>query len=411
MTETTGQQLKQARESKGISIEQVAEELHIRERYLLALENDNPAQIPSEIQAKGFLKLYAEHLDITLMPSGRVIEKSTTAIDNDSEPFDEASGEKDSEDATFGLFGKLFFEKRQQLEKDFDDIHNELRINATYLAAIEQENMAQLPPASQAKGMIERYAEYLGLDRDEVLELYADILIQKQADGTSSTEKKKRAARKVDGVKQFITPDLIIGFVLIAIILFIGFLSIRQIMQTRTDIAAVSTAEAISTDGSMIDETPLSTEAEDDDVTENEELVVQVPTATLPVILPQDGEQPPQTSRLIVQMVANQRAYLRVIADDEIVFEGRVLPGNIYEFFGDREISVVTGNASAFDITLIQDNQTTQLGRMGLVGEILDITFQPDTIITPTPLPTQTPTITNTPQITVTPTATPEPAE
>ena len=411
MTETTGQQLKQARESKGISIEQVAEELHISERYLLALENDDPAQIPSDIQAKGFLRLYAEHLDITLMPSDRVMEKSATSIDNDSEPLDEASGENDSEDAAFGLFGKLFFEKRQQLGKDFDDIHNELRINATYLAAIEQENVAQLPPASQAKGMIERYADYLGLDRDEVLELYADILIQKQADGTSSTEKKKRAARKVDGVKQFITPDLIIGFVLIAIILFIGFLSIRQIMQTRSDIAAESTVEAIFTNDSQIEETPLPIEEEDDDVTENEELVVQVPTATLPVILPQDGEQPPQTSRLIVQMVANQRAYLRVIADDEIVFEGRVLPGNIYEFFGDREISVVTGNASAFDITLIQDNQTTQLGRMGLVGEILDITFQPDTIITPTPLPTQTPTITNTPQITATPTTTPESVE
>jgi hypothetical protein len=110
-------------------------------------------------------------------------------------------------------------------------------------------------------------------------------------------------------------------------------------------------------------------------------------------------------------MVANQRAYLRVIADDVIVFEGRVLPDNIYEFIGDREISVVTGNASAFDITLIQDNQTTQLGRMGLVGEILDITFQPDSIITPTPLPTQTPTITNTPQVTTTPTTTPEPVE
>jgi cytoskeleton protein RodZ len=411
MTETTGQQLKQARESNDITIEQVAEELHIRERYLLALENDDPAKIPSEIQAKGFLRLYAEYLDITLMPSDLIIEKSAASIDNDSEPPEEASGDKESEDAFFGHFGKLFIEKRQQLGKDFDEIHNELRINPTYLAAIEQENMAQLPPASQAKVMIERYAEYLGLDRDEVLELYADVLIQKQAEGASLPEKKKRAARKVDGVKQFITPDLLIGFILIAVILFIGFLSIRQIMQTRSDIAAVSTIEAVSTNDPMIEETPLSIEEEeeeeDDDVIENEEMVIQIATATLPVILPQDGDEPPQSSRLIVQMVANQRAYLRVIADDETVFEGRVLPGNIYEFFGDREISVVSGNASAFEISLIQDNQTTQLGRMGLVGEILDITFLPDTIITPTPLPTQTPTITNTPQVT----ATPEPLE
>jgi len=410
MTETTGLQLRTAREKKGITIQQVAEELHIRERYLLALESDEPAQIPSDIQAKGFLRLYAEFLDITLMPADHINEKAPTPVDSEIDQPDLATGGEDLEPSTSGRFGKLFVEKRQQLGKEFDDVHNELRINPTYLAAIEQENMAQLPPASQAKGMIERYTDYLGLDRDEVLGLYSDLLIQKQAEGVSPTEKKKRAARKVDGAKQFITPDLVIGFILIVIILFIGFLSIRQIMQTRSDITAFATLEALSTDDSMPEETPLSIEEEGDN-TENTELLIQVPTATLPVILPQEGEQPPQSSRLIVQMVANQRAYLRVIADDEIVFEGRVLPGNIYEFFGDREISVVTGNASAFDITLIQDNQTTQLGRMGLVGEILDITFQPDTIITPTPLPTQTPTITNTPQITATPTATPEPVE
>jgi cytoskeletal protein RodZ len=410
MTETTGQQLKEARERKGTTTQQVAEELHIREQYLLALENDDPAQIPSEIQAKGFLRLYAEYLDIILMPSDHTIKDLPSSIDNEREFPAKASGEKDSEGATSDRFGKLFIEKRQQLGKEFDDIQNDLRINPTYVEAIEQENMAKLPPASQAKGMIERYAEYLGLDRDEVLGLYADILIQKQAEGVSSTKNKKRAARKVDGVKQIITPDLIIGFFLLAIILFIGFLSIRQIMQTRADIAAVTTLEAISIDDPIIEETPLSIEDEDDDM-ENAELIIQVPTATLPVILPQEGEQPPQSSRLIVQMVANQRAYLRVIADDVTVYEGRVLPGNIYEFFGDREIAALTGNASAFEITLIQDNQTTQLGRMGLVGEILNITFRPDTIITPTPLPTQTPTITNTPQITATPTATPEPVE
>lgn len=410
MTESTGQQLKEAREMKGITIQNVAEELHIRERYLLALENDDPAQIPSEIQAKGFLRLYAEYLDITLMPSGHSLKKASSEVDSEILQTDIEKGEENSQSSLSGRFGKLFVEKRNQLGKEFIDIQTELHINPSYLQAIEEENLAQLPPASQARGMIERYAEYLGLDHDEVLELYAEILILKQAEGNSLTKKKKRAARKVDGVKQIITPDLIVGFILIAVILFIGFLSIRQIMQTRSDISGIATLDANLIANAPIEETIVPIEEEDDNG-ESIELMVQVPTATLPVILPQEGDQPPQSSRIMVQMVANQRAYLRVIADDETVFEGRVLPGTIYEFFGDREIAVLTGNASAFDITLMQNDETTQLGRMGLVGEILDIKFRPDTIITPTPLPTQTPTITNTPQTTATPTATPELSE
>lgn len=405
MTETTGNQLKKARENKGISIEQVAEELHIRESYLHALEEDNHAQIPSEIQAKGFLRLYAEFLDITLMPPDQSADKSTTLSDSQAIKADIVTETEDIEGQPSVQFGQQFIDKRQHLGKDHSEVQQELHINPEYLQAIEQENFSQLPPASQAKGMIERYAEYLGLDPEEILGVYAELLIQKQTQTASLTQQKKRVARKVDGVRQIITPDLIIGFILIAIILFIGFLSIRQIMQTRSDIASVATLEAVSPDIGLMEDTPQPLETEEGD--DNEALSIQVATATLPLILPQEGEQAPQSSRIIVQMVANQRAYLRVTADDEIVYEGRVIPGNVYEFFGDREITIVTGNASAFDITLIQDNQITQLGRMGLVGEILDITFQPDTIITPTALPTHTPTITNTPQTT----ATPEPLE
>lgn len=409
MTETTGNQLKQARESKGISIDHVAEELHIRESYLLALEDDNHAQIPSEIQAKGFLRLYAEFLDITLMPPDQSAEKSTAPVARQTIQADSGTEVEDIEGQPSVQFGQQFVDKRQQLGKEYSEVQQELHINPEYLQAIEQENFSQLPPASQAKGMIERYAEYLGLDSEEILGIYAELLILKQTETASLTKHKKRAARKVDGVRQIITPDLIIGFILIAIILFIGFLSIRQIMQTRSDISSIATLEAVSPDSALMEDTPQPLETADEDDTGS--LSIQVATATLPVILPQEGEQAPQSSRIIIQMVANQRAYLRVIADDETVYEGRVIPGNIYEFFGDREITIVTGNASAFDITLIQDSQTTQLGSMGLVGEILDITFQPDTIITPTPLPSHTPTITNTPQITATPTATMEPVE
>ena len=66
MTETIGQQLKQAREAKGILLPQVVLATRIHEHYLLALEADDFNSLPSPIQARAFLRLYAEYLGLSV---------------------------------------------------------------------------------------------------------------------------------------------------------------------------------------------------------------------------------------------------------------------------------------------------------------------------------------------------------
>ena len=66
MTEPIGSTLKQKREARHLSIEQVAEQTRIRPHYLLALENDDLSSIPSLVQARGFLRIYAEFLGLNL---------------------------------------------------------------------------------------------------------------------------------------------------------------------------------------------------------------------------------------------------------------------------------------------------------------------------------------------------------
>lgn len=68
MTDSVGQQLRQAREAKGLSLEAVAKATHIRQHYLQELENDHPELLPSPAQARGFLRLYCAHLKIPLQP-------------------------------------------------------------------------------------------------------------------------------------------------------------------------------------------------------------------------------------------------------------------------------------------------------------------------------------------------------
>ena len=66
MAESIGSTLKQKREARHLSIEQVAEQTRIRAHYLQALENDDLSAIPSMVQARGFLRIYSEFLGLTL---------------------------------------------------------------------------------------------------------------------------------------------------------------------------------------------------------------------------------------------------------------------------------------------------------------------------------------------------------
>jgi cytoskeleton protein RodZ len=59
-----GEQLKAARESKGLDLERVAEETNIAKRYLAALEAEDFGVFPGDPYAIGFLRNYAEFLGL-----------------------------------------------------------------------------------------------------------------------------------------------------------------------------------------------------------------------------------------------------------------------------------------------------------------------------------------------------------
>ena len=62
--QTIGQRLKQARESKRLTLDKVFEGTRIRVAYLQALESDDHSVMPSPVQARGYLRNYAEFLGL-----------------------------------------------------------------------------------------------------------------------------------------------------------------------------------------------------------------------------------------------------------------------------------------------------------------------------------------------------------
>ena len=93
-----------------------------------------------------------------------------------------------------------------------------------------------------------------------------------------------------------------------------------------------------------------------------------------------------------------QRAWMRVSVDGDVEFEGRVIPGSAYTFAGENQIELLTGNGAALQVFFNE----TDLGVLGVYGEVVNRVFTTDGLLLPTP------TITSTPTITPEPSPTPE---
>ena len=66
MSETIGQQLKQARAARNLTLRKVTQATHIQAHLIEAMEADDFESLPSPVQARAFLRIYAEFLELSL---------------------------------------------------------------------------------------------------------------------------------------------------------------------------------------------------------------------------------------------------------------------------------------------------------------------------------------------------------
>lgn len=78
-----GEQLRKARESKNISLEEASNDVKISKRYLEALEEGNYSILPAQAYVKGFLQNYARYLGLD--PKSALIQYSKLVLPEDEE--------------------------------------------------------------------------------------------------------------------------------------------------------------------------------------------------------------------------------------------------------------------------------------------------------------------------------------
>ena len=464
MTNTVGEYLRKTREERGITLEQVAQATRVRLPYLLALEEDEPTSLPSAVQARGFLRLYASFLGLPAQPllDGWKIGQFTPLTPTEAEPEPVPAStpshtpapdapqavEPEPAETNFQLppdlieyseetepaanllaellpdvlrqsqrifveIGNILRERREGLNLSIADIERFTRLRGYYILALEEARIEDLPSLVQGRGMLSNYAEFLDLDSEGLMLKFADALQTRRvelATPLSSAAKNrptsptgKNRSSRPPFWRRFVTLDLVLGGGLfVFLIAFVLWGAGRVINLQREE--AQPTLASIS-DILMTPNTDLASPTPD--MTASATPAQAVANTQAPVAVVENTAEATElvvptlgSAPISVYIVASQRAWMRIKVDTTVAFDGRVVPGNAYPFTGRESIELITGNGAALQVIYNENN----LGTLGTTGEVVEITFTRDGTIVPTPVFTSTPTQTPQPSATLQPT-------
>ena len=110
--QVVGQRLKEVREQKGESLDDVAKITRIGKNYLESLEEGLAAKLPNQAYTRGFIRLYAAHLGISPEETARLMDgRGVVAPHNDLQEMPASTRRltSDQQSGGAGRAGKLLF--------------------------------------------------------------------------------------------------------------------------------------------------------------------------------------------------------------------------------------------------------------------------------------------------------------
>jgi cytoskeleton protein RodZ len=419
MVDSVGQRLRGARQARSLSLEEAAQVTRIRVRYLAAMEDGDYGALPSAAQARGFLRAYAGYLGLDAKPLLEDLSQESTPFSisppttpvRKAEPAPVDLGEAQQ---IFEELGEKLRQQREILGLSLEDVERHTHLRVYYLKALEAGNLSGLPSPVQGRGMLGNYARFLGMDSDALLLRFAEGLQASLAAKQVDKPRRRPVARRqpvtdASPLRRLLSVDFLVGGFIVIFLL--GF-----VIWGGTRIAAINSQESESTatpsppsiaDVLIADPTEEATPSTPSSEDEQASLSLTLTPETAFVELPGDGfieggeaeeleeVAPPEqdSSALQVYIIVRQRAWMRVTVDEEVEFEGQVIPGSAHPFSGNESIEILTGNGAALDVFYNQDD----LGPLGALGEVVQRVFTVQGVQTPTPtltatLPPPTPT-------------------
>lgn len=250
--------------------------------------------------------------------------------------------------------GKLLREERERKGLTLKDVETATNIRSLYLNAIEEGTYSVLPGEAYVKGFIRNYANALGLNGSEYVELYrkgqeptpsvtpVESIMVKEATVYSAPP---TTTEPVTSGETKSSKGIIVACV---VLVFAG--GIWWLM-----------SDGLKDSPAPQNKTPIQTQQQP--VPSGLSQQQQPPSPVIPI--------KPVGKPVIVAAKFINRSWVQVTADEKQVYEGIPQIGEAMTWQADRKITVKVGNAGAVDITY----NGQSIGKLGDNGEVVLKTF------------------------------------
>jgi cytoskeleton protein RodZ len=268
--------------------------------------------------------------------------------------------------------GQILEATRKERGLTLEEAEHATKIRKRYLVGLEREDYGALPDAVYAQGFLKTYANYLGLDGDELSREFKDRRKPRRERGISYGAPNKsefdqplinpgelgsnRERRTISGTTVLtLLVALLVLCAVVGALYYVG----RGVQISGENPAPSPSSEGEAADGSKpglagapekgAEEAAPGEESGDSNA---------------------DGAGEPDSLTVAVS-VEGSASWLSILTDGTLVYEQIAQPGFSQTFEAQREISIRTGNAGAVGVEV----NGQELGKLGESGEVLTRDF------------------------------------
>ena len=241
--------------------------------------------------------------------------------------------------------GEVLREERHRRDLSLQQVEAEVKIRRKYLIALEEDDYSVLPAPVYARGFVQIYAEYLGLDPAFVEKLY-------QPPERAAVAPSIRPAAAGLREPRAISMRAVVTFLIVVLVIAgVAYLYAQYLSYTSTAVSDIP---------------PRATPV----VTPTSFAIAPLPTVT-PTATPLPSPTPVRA--VVVTVYATERTWLRVVADGQStpLFEGELQVGETRTWSAKDRMDMRVGNAGGVEVTVNGMRQ----GKLGASGEVKNVTW------------------------------------
>jgi len=280
--------------------------------------------------------------------------------------------------------GLVLEKARKERGLTLEEAEHATKIRKRYLAGLEREDFGALPDAVYARGFLKTYANYLGLDGEELASELRDRRRPRRERGvtygappkTSDFDRPLINPSELNGKPgRRISPSTILNL-LIALLLLVAIVGSLYYVGLGAQSAGTESAGTESANQNPQPQPPSRQDAANNPQPNHPNQPDQpdqaAPDASDENGAPAQPQSEPQPDTLsVVVSVEGDPSWLSIVADGKLAYEQIAQPGFSQTFEAQKAVSIRTGNAGSVDVKV----NGQDLGKLGEYGEVVTRDF------------------------------------